>query len=92
MAIREGEPHMGDSHTNFFENPRFNFLHRNKKTVTLSTGEKIPVVRDINLEASYMVDKEMEIEREKPLVQERKPLMGGLRRALTGIINGAIKS
>ncbi len=92
MAIREREPFMGDSHTNFFENPRFNFLRREKKTVKLSSGEEISVIKDINSYTSDLLEKEIENQGQKPPVQERRPLVGSLKRALTGIVNGTIKS
>jgi hypothetical protein len=93
MALAEGDRCMGNN-INSSEHPRFSLFHRGPKTVKLPDGQRIPVVdTDINTFTNDLREREEgEQQRQNSPVQERKPLMGGLKRVLTGIVNGTIKS
>ena len=91
MGKLEQEAFMEDNFDSS-KKPRLNLFHRDKKTVTLPTGEKIPVVKDINAYTSNLLEEDMKAQERKTVAQNRKPLVSNLKRAVTGIISGAIRS
>ena len=75
------------------EKPRFNLFHRNKKTLTLPTGEKIPIVKDINSFAADMVAEEIKKTQREQIQQpvtERRPLVR-IKSMLAGLTGSTVK-